>query len=255
MQWSAHSFSPSPCGQAKLIFLPHRSRLLTSCVIILYNTTSSENRSTQEGTMNFKPLHDWTVIRPADAATISRGGLYIPDSAKEKPQEGTIEAVGPGAYEEEKDRKTKDEKKERRFIPTTVKPGDRVLYEKYAGQTRTLGNEERVLVRERDILGILPEGASSRPVPLQIPARTTVAHSTALVKAPTAAQRALVKVAAPAAVKKAAKKKSAKKNVAKKAAKKPVVKKAAKSASAPKKKITAGTKKKSVKRGTAKKKK
>jgi chaperonin GroES len=107
------------------------------------------------------------------------GGLYIPDSAKEKPQQGTVEAIGPGAFEEEKHGKKKIEKKDRKFIPTTVKPGDVVLYERYAGQTYTIDNEDLVLVRERDILGTL-SGAGSKPV--QIPASTSAKGTTALVK-------------------------------------------------------------------------
>ncbi len=129
--------------------------------------------------MKLKPLHDWAVIRPSEAAEVTAGGLFIPDTAKDKPQEGVIEAVGPGAYEEEKGRRKKGEKKERRFIPTIVKPGDRVLYERYAGQTYKIDGEERILVRERDILGILPEGQSSSPRPPRIPAAATSTGSTA----------------------------------------------------------------------------
>lgn len=129
--------------------------------------------------MNLKPMNDWAVIRPSDAAEKTAGGLYIPDSAKEKPQEGVVEAIGPGAYEEEKFGKKKDEKKERKFIPATIKPGDLVLYERYAGQTYTISGEDLVLVRERDILGIL-SGTSQKP--LQIPAATSTKGTTALVK-------------------------------------------------------------------------
>jgi chaperonin GroES len=105
--------------------------------------------------MKLKPLQDWAVIRPAAAEEKTAGGLYIPDNAKEKPQEGVVEAIGPGAYEEEKSGAKQGEKKERKFIPTTVKPGERVLFEKYAGQTYSLGGEDLILVRERNILGIL----------------------------------------------------------------------------------------------------
>ncbi len=129
--------------------------------------------------MNLKPMHDWAVIRPSDAAEKTAGGLYIPDTAKEKPQEGVVEAIGPGAYEEEKYGKKKDEKKERRFIPSSVKPGDLALYERYAGQTYTIDGEDLVLVRERDILGIL-SGAGRKP--LQLPASTSTEGTTALVK-------------------------------------------------------------------------
>ena len=128
--------------------------------------------------MKLKPMNDWAVVRPTDAAEKTAGGLYIPDSAKEKPQEGVVEAIGPGAYEEEKYGKKKIEKKDRKFIPTTVKPGDMVLYERYAGQTYTIDNEELVLVRERDILGTL-SGAGSKP--LQIPASTSAKGTTSLV--------------------------------------------------------------------------
>jgi len=135
--------------------------------------------------MKLQPLQDWAVIRPSEAGEMTAGGLYIPDTAKDKPQEGVVEAIGPGAYEEEKFGKKKKEKKERRFITTSVKPGDQVIYERYAGQTYQIDGEERILVRERDILGILLERSSradtSQPK-LPIPASTSVAASTSLAK-------------------------------------------------------------------------
>lgn len=103
--------------------------------------------------MKLKPLHDWAVIVASKAEDKTAGGIYIPDSAKEKPEEGIVEAIGPGAYEEKKWSKKKVEEKERKFIPTVVKPGDRVLYERYAGQNYKIEGDERILVRERDILG------------------------------------------------------------------------------------------------------
>jgi len=129
--------------------------------------------------MNLKPMNDWAVVRPSAAMERTAGGLYIPDSAKEKPQEGVVEAIGPGAFEEEKYGKKKTEKKDRKFIPTSVKPGDRVLYERYAGQTYTINNEDLILVRERDILGTLSGDAAK---PLQIPASTAAEGTTALAK-------------------------------------------------------------------------
>jgi hypothetical protein len=129
-----------------------------------------------------------------------------------------------GAYEEEKGRKKKEEKKERRFIPSTVKPGARVLYEQYAGRTYQIDGEERILVRERDILGILPE----RPVkvkkdlpPLQLSAITSHPEKTAVVK------RATTAISSALPQRKAASKKAAKKpakKVVKKAVKKTVKK-------------------------------
>jgi chaperonin GroES len=124
--------------------------------------------------MRLKPLHDWAVILPSTGDERTAGGLYIPDTAKVKPQQGVVEAIGPGAYEEKKGSKSKrEEEKQRKFIPTTVKPGDHVLYERYAGQTYKINGEERILVRERDILGILSER------PLQIASMTAASGTTA----------------------------------------------------------------------------
>jgi chaperonin GroES len=198
--------------------------------------------------MKLKPLHDWAVIVPSEAESRTAGGLYIPDSAKEKPEEGVVEAIGPGAYEEEKRGKKKDEKKERKFVPTIVKPGDRVLYERYAGQTYKIGTEDRVLVRERDILGLIDR-------PLQIPAVTTTRSATAIMERPpsplmnvqqkkasvgTVKKKAKKTVSAP--VKKAVKKKTAKKTVKKTATKS--VKKTAKPAKARSSKVKKSGKKK-----------
>jgi chaperonin GroES len=189
--------------------------------------------------MNLRPLHDWAVIVPSEAETKTAGGIFIPDTAKEKPAEGVVEAIGPGALEEEKHGKKKtEEKKERKFIPTTVKPGDRILYEEYAGQKITIDNKERVLVREKNILGTLPakpvapSGAGEEISLAEL--KKSVQPSAAPVKKPVS-KKAPVK-AAPKATKKAAKKatkKAAKKPAAKKATAKPsktskVVKKAAK---------------------------
>ena len=138
--------------------------------------------------MKLVPLHDWAVIRQSDAEEMTESGIYIPDTAKDKPSEGVVVSIGPGAYEEEKDIKKKEEKKERRFIPTTIKPGDRVLYERYAGKVYTVGDEELVLVREREILGTLPaypEKVRVKPKPLQIPAVTSFSQATtSIVKRP-----------------------------------------------------------------------
>ena len=115
--------------------------------------------------MKLKPLHDWAVLVPSEAEDRTAGGLFIPDTAKEKPREGVVEAVGPGAPEEEKPGHKKKEGEERKFIATVVKPGDRVLYESWAGQTIKIGNEERIVVRERSILGLI-----DRPPVAAVPA-------------------------------------------------------------------------------------
>ena len=202
--------------------------------------------------MKVKPLHDWAVIRPSEPAEKTAGGLFIPDSAKDKPQEGLVEAIGPGALEEEKRHKKKDKKKERRFVPTVVKPGDRVVYGRYAGETYTIDGEERVLVRERDILGILPG-------PLQIPAVTASAGRTALMKSVAQAPAERPKAAKKTAVKKAAVKKTVvkktvvKKTVVKKTKK--AEKKAAKKPGAKKKTTAAKSSKTAVAKRSAKGKK
>ncbi|MEZ4698852.1 MAG: co-chaperone GroES [Rhodothermales bacterium] len=92
---------------------------------------------------SIKPLGDRVVVRPEPAEEKTSSGLYIPDAAKEKPQRGTIVAVGPGRVENG----TK--------IDMTVKKADIVLYGKYAGTEITIGGEELLIMRESDILGIV----------------------------------------------------------------------------------------------------
>ncbi len=180
--------------------------------------------------MKLQPLHDWAVIRQFAAEEMTASGLYIPDMAKEKSHEGVVVAIGPGAYEEEKRSEKKDKNKERRFIPTTIKPGDLVIYERYAGRAHTIDNDELVLVRERDILGVLlerPIKTSEQKKPLQIPATTSSQQSTAsILKRPvfplakTSGRTATQKTAESTVGK--TEKKPAKKKTAKKTAKKTV---------------------------------
>ena len=101
--------------------------------------------------MKFRPLQDLALIRPKAEPEKTTGGIIIPDMAKEKPQEGEILAVGPGRFKEERD--TKGKVAEKKFVQTVVKPGDRVLYEKYGVTKIELDGEELVLVREENILG------------------------------------------------------------------------------------------------------
>ncbi|MEY3052657.1 MAG: hypothetical protein RLY31_2442 [Bacteroidota bacterium] len=89
--------------------------------------------------MNFKPINDRVVVKPAPAEEMTRGGIIIPDTAKEKPQRGHVVAVGPG--------------KEGNSL--TVKEGDVVLYGKYAGQELSYEGEDYLIMREDDILVIL----------------------------------------------------------------------------------------------------
>ncbi len=86
-----------------------------------------------------QPLADRVVVRPAEAEETTASGIIIPDTAKEKPQRGTVVAVGPGKKDE----------------PLTVKEGDTVLYGKYSGTDIILDGEELLIMRESDILGIV----------------------------------------------------------------------------------------------------
>jgi len=198
--------------------------------------------------MKLRPLHDWAVILPSTGDEMTAGGLYVPDTAKVKPQEGVVEAVGPGAYEEEKRGKKKEEGKKRKFIPTSVKPGDHVIYERYAGQTYKINGEERILVRERDILGIL---TGSR---LQIPSMTSALGTTALAKPalPSRAEMQKPEKKAGKMVKKPTGKAVSKPSPNKKAAKKAAPMSAKKKAAVTSTKKTAGRKAKGRKTGKKK---
>lgn len=94
--------------------------------------------------MKMAPCADRVVVKPREEGEQMRGSLYIPDNAKEKPQEGDVLAVGPGRQNEEGKR-----------MPMEVKVGDRVLYGKYSGTEITLDNTTVLVLRETDILGVV----------------------------------------------------------------------------------------------------
>jgi chaperonin GroES len=89
------------------------------------------------------PLADRVVIKPLEETEQMRGGLYIPDTAKEKPQQGEVVAVGPGRFEKDK------------RVPMDVKVGDRVLYGKYSGTEVTIDNDQLLILRESDVLAVM----------------------------------------------------------------------------------------------------
>ncbi|MCO6511630.1 MAG: co-chaperone GroES [Aridibacter famidurans] len=97
-----------------------------------------------------KPLHDRVIIRRVDENTTTSGGIIIPDSAKEKPQEGEVIAAGAGKYKEDGTRQQLD-----------VKEGDRVLFGKYSGTEITIDGEELLMMREDEILGIIERAGAS----------------------------------------------------------------------------------------------
>jgi chaperonin GroES len=96
--------------------------------------------------VNFIPLHDRVLVRRIEEQETTRAGLIIPDTAKEKPQEGEVQAVGKG--------RLKDDGK---VHPVELKPGDRILFGKYTGTDIILEGEEYLIMREEEVLGILPK--------------------------------------------------------------------------------------------------
>ena len=95
--------------------------------------------------MKIKPLADRVVVKPAAAEEKTKGGIIVPDTAKEKPVWGEVVAVGPGRVEDGK------------VIPMEVKTGDKILYGKYSGTEVTLDGEELLIMRESDIFAIMPK--------------------------------------------------------------------------------------------------
>src|SRR5438270_6277732 len=101
--------------------------------------------------MGFRPLHDRVVVRRVEAEEKTAGGIIIPDTAKEKPMEGEVVAVGPGARGEDG-----------KVQPLDVKPGDRVLFGKWSGTEIKLDGEELMIMKESDIMGVLDHAAAKR---------------------------------------------------------------------------------------------
>jgi chaperonin GroES len=101
--------------------------------------------------VKFRPLHDRVVVRRIDAEEKTSGGIIIPDTAKEKPMEGEIIAVGPGARDERGELQALD-----------VRPGDRVLFGKWSGTEVRIEGEELLIMKETDIMGVVEGGAAQR---------------------------------------------------------------------------------------------
>ena len=95
--------------------------------------------------VSIKPLEDRIVVKPLDAEQTTASGLVIPDTAKEKPQEGQVLAVGPGRFDDEGEKR----------IPLDVKVGDTVLYSKYGGTEVKYGGEEFLILSARDVLAVI----------------------------------------------------------------------------------------------------
>jgi chaperonin GroES len=101
--------------------------------------------------MSFRPLHDRVLVRRVEEETKTAGGIIIPDTAKEKPQEGEVIAVGAGTRSEDG-----------KLTPLDVKPGDRILFGKWSGSEVKIDKEELLIMKESDILGIIENKKSSK---------------------------------------------------------------------------------------------
>jgi chaperonin GroES len=101
--------------------------------------------------MRFRPLHDRVVVRRVTSDEKTAGGIIIPDTAKEKPSEGEVVAVGPGGRDESG-----------KLVPIDLKAGDRVLFGKWSGTEVKIDGEDLLIMKESDILGVLEQKASAR---------------------------------------------------------------------------------------------
>lgn len=101
--------------------------------------------------MHFRPLHDRVLVRRIDAEERTAGGIIIPDTAKEKPQEGEVIAAGPGGRNEDG-----------QLVPLGVKPGDRVLFGKWSGTEVKIDGKELLIMKESDLLGVVEKTSATK---------------------------------------------------------------------------------------------
>ena len=101
--------------------------------------------------MKFRPLHDRVVVRRVESEEKTAGGIIIPDTAKEKPQEGEVVAVGPGARDEAG-----------KLVPLDVKAGDRILFGKWSGTEVKIDGQDYLIMKESDVMGIIEATVASR---------------------------------------------------------------------------------------------
>jgi chaperonin GroES len=100
--------------------------------------------------MNFRPLGDRVLVRRVEEEAKTKGGIIIPDTAKEKPQEGEVIAVGPGGRDEDG-----------KYIPMDVKAGDRILFGKWSGTEVKIDGEDLIIMKESDVLGVIDQTAAA----------------------------------------------------------------------------------------------
>jgi chaperonin GroES len=131
--------------------LPNRTESGGSSVHKPAIESSDAIASHQEDPMKFRPLHDRVVIKRIEAEEKTTGGIIIPDTAKEKPQQGEVIAVGPGGRDEAG-----------KLVPIDVKAGDRVLFGKWSGTEVKIDDVEYLIMKESDLMGVLVEAASRK---------------------------------------------------------------------------------------------
>src|SRR5256885_2071464 len=125
-------------------------RVLTAILFRGQPAAAGSTRDIGGRSMKFRPLHDRVVVKRVAEEEKTRGGIIIPDTAKEKPMEGEIIAVGPGA---------RDEKGT--LVPLDVKKGDRILFGKWSGTEIKLDGEDLLIMKESDIMGIIEGGSAA----------------------------------------------------------------------------------------------
>ena len=101
--------------------------------------------------MKFRPLHDRVVVRRVEAEERTKGGIIIPDTAKEKPQEGEVIAVGPGGRDESG-----------KLIPIDLKAGDRILFGKWSGTEIKIDGQDLLIMKESDVMGVVEDEAAAK---------------------------------------------------------------------------------------------
>jgi chaperonin GroES len=149
------TLEPARCGGGvlrhvgDLLDKPRRPDYLSST--LAQRVPNIKFRSARRSEMGFRPLHDRVLVRRVEAEEKTAGGIIIPDTAKEKPMEGEIVSVGPGARGEDG-----------KIQPLDVKAGDRVLFGKWSGTEVKLDGEDLIIMKESDIMGIMDASAARK---------------------------------------------------------------------------------------------
>jgi chaperonin GroES len=139
---SAKALAPD----AGLAYVQTASGLALVSLDCQFSETLQYLQKLKEDCMKFRPLHDRVVVKRLDAEEKTKGGIIIPDTAKEKPSQGEITAVGPGGRDEAG-----------KLIPIDLKVGDRVLFGKWSGTEVTIDGEDLLIMKESDIMGVLTD--------------------------------------------------------------------------------------------------